>query len=640
VHYRRPCVLLAVLVLLGVMSPALAGSNHPPVRLVVFGDQLVCDVPPRIVEGRTLVPVRALCDKVGAQVTWVPEIRTVEVQLGETHVSIPVGSKTAFVNRQPVKLDVPAVIEDGHTLVPVRFVADALGLEVWWDEETRTVLVDKPSPPRIVGLSWSQLVGHGRLEIQLDRAAGSALLHTLDDPPRLLIDLPDAVLAPGVTGFPVRAGGVHRVRTATLADGTGTRLICDLGQPVRYWMDKSSDGTRIFVNIAYQLLGVAFEKAVGVQAVYIRTNGPVEYRVWTLTDPLRLVIDLPGLTVHPAANRQLEVDSPALRAVRVGQFQVDPDISRVVLDLKRQNPYAVTVEGNGLRVWLLSSLVDVDWEVEGGRVRVALEADYPLLYNAAFVADKQCLRIDLPCTVVAVSQREYASADGHARMTIDQFEASPTTTRVELWVASYQGHRIVTAQDGRRLLVEVFSSPLFGKRIALDPGHGGDDPGAVGSTGLKEKDVNLALAEALAARLRGSGARVLLVREGNDNPSTYERVARANAWGADLYLSIHCNSFWDPRESGTETYYSGSHRDNLVLARTVHRHLVEALGLVDRGLRRADGFVVVREPRMPSALVEVCFLSNPREEQLLLSDAFRERIVQALYEGILEFFQR
>jgi N-acetylmuramoyl-L-alanine amidase len=203
--------------------------------------------------------------------------------------------------------------------------------------------------------------------------------------------------------------------------------------------------------------------------------------------------------------------------------------------------------------------------------------------------------------------------------------------------------------------------------VAIDPGHGGGDTGAVGAlppgtqtglpsrtdaqgrTVLQEKDVNLDIALRLDVLMRAQGARTLLTRTqdlaGGDRPYTTEgadlkaRVDIANAVGADIFVSVHNNSL-AATTSGTETfhfYYSSAAARTL--AQDVHTEMIAALGLPDRGVKTA-GFYVLRNTRMPAILVEGAFLSNPDEALLLADPAVRQRIADAIGRGIAAYAAR
>ncbi len=185
------------------------------------------------------------------------------------------------------------------------------------------------------------------------------------------------------------------------------------------------------------------------------------------------------------------------------------------------------------------------------------------------------------------------------------------------------------------------TSPLAGKTIVIDPGHGGRDPGAVGITGYFEKTVNMAVANELAPMLRAAGAKVLMTRWSDWNPTLWERVNLANSNGADVFVSIHANAHTQSWANGTETYYNswnGSSSRSRILAQQLQRELVSALGLRDIGIKTAN-FYVITNTRMPSALVELGFLSNRHDESVLRQPQTHRRAAEALHRGLENFFR-
>lgn len=149
------CLLLAVMLLASVVcTPACAAQD---VTVFVNGEQVVFDVPPTIINSRTMVPLRAIFEKLGAVVIWDEETRTVTAGRDETTINVTIDSSVMFVNSVPVALDSPAVIIDNRTLVPVRAISEAFGCTVEWMEESREVLIldekTMPIDPEIIEVS-------------------------------------------------------------------------------------------------------------------------------------------------------------------------------------------------------------------------------------------------------------------------------------------------------------------------------------------------------------------------------------------------------------------------------------------------------------------------------------------------------
>ena len=191
-----------------------------------------------------------------------------------------------------------------------------------------------------------------------------------------------------------------------------------------------------------------------------------------------------------------------------------------------------------------------------------------------------------------------------------------------------------------------FLSGLKGKVVAIDPGHGGSDPGAIGVQGTREKQVNLDVAMQVKTNLEKHGAIVLMTRETDNDvselrgPGRGELQARtmfANQNQADIFISIHHNAAVRPTASGTGTYYYLKTVFDTVLAQSLQEAMLQAGGLVHYGVRTAN-FYVVKNVTMPAVLLEVGFLSNAQEEQILNTPDFQQKIARGIVTGIDRFF--
>ncbi|MDI3298992.1 MAG: N-acetylmuramoyl-L-alanine amidase [Bacillota bacterium] len=194
---------------------------------------------------------------------------------------------------------------------------------------------------------------------------------------------------------------------------------------------------------------------------------------------------------------------------------------------------------------------------------------------------------------------------------------------------------------------------LTGRLILIDPGHGGADPGSVGSNGVLEKDVVLGVSLALAQDLRSAGATVVLTRQDDRDLSglppqhprryrtdLYQRATIIEALRPDLFLSVHANAYPDRSARGAQTFYRPDPTgQNRRLAGDIQRELVAAAGLVDRGISSDIRQLVLNRATMPAATVEIGFLSNPEEERRLEDAAFQKRIAWGIFLGVVRFLE-
>lgn len=187
----------------------------------------------------------------------------------------------------------------------------------------------------------------------------------------------------------------------------------------------------------------------------------------------------------------------------------------------------------------------------------------------------------------------------------------------------------------------VISSPdsaLFGLKIALDAGHGGDNNGALGSTGVKEKDITFSVIQHLDSLLKSKGATVVLTRASDVAVPMAGRTENIISSGANILVSVHANSIGnnsDPElTKGTSAYYR--HIGFQPLANIMYGKMLE-LGLDQFGLVGSFNFTLNAPTQLPNVLVETAFMSNPEDEMLLLDDNFRIRIAAQIVKGLQEF---
>lgn len=169
------------------------------------------------------------------------------------------------------------------------------------------------------------------------------------------------------------------------------------------------------------------------------------------------------------------------------------------------------------------------------------------------------------------------------------------------------------------------------KRITINAGHGPKnsgvyDPGAIGPTGLKESAQAWEVAKRVQSKLSRNGWHTLLIQDGDLSDVSN----RSNSWSADYFISIHCNSVADPTAHGVETFYYKK-RDK-VIAEAVQSELVKMTGLTNRKAKFGNHHVT-RETTCPAILVEMAFISNPKEEALMKMDTFDESVAEAICIG-------
>ena len=169
-------------------------------------------------------------------------------------------------------------------------------------------------------------------------------------------------------------------------------------------------------------------------------------------------------------------------------------------------------------------------------------------------------------------------------------------------------------------------------KIFLNPGHGGNDPGAVSKNGLKEKDVVKRICDILAQKLRNAGYSVMVYQE---QQSFTEVSKEENKSGADLFVSVHCNSFSSSSANGVETLYYPTSVKGKQLAECIQNALLNQTGLFNRGCKLRRDLHVLKRTKSPAVLVETAFISNPEEEKLLCDKP--EMFAEGILAGIKNY---
>ena len=190
------------------------------------------------------------------------------------------------------------------------------------------------------------------------------------------------------------------------------------------------------------------------------------------------------------------------------------------------------------------------------------------------------------------------------------------------------------------------SGGLDGKIITLDAGHGGSDPGAIGSDGTKEKNITLAITKMVKEILEQKGAKVYMTRTtdvdvfGPNASDAEELQARVNVgekYNSDMFVSLHINSSVNKNVGGFSTYYYPKTDNDLRLAKNIQNKLAANFGVDDLGVRQAN-FYVIKRISMPAVLVEMCFISNEKELTLMKGQWFQKKTARLIAEGIEKYF--
>ncbi len=367
---------------------------------------------------------------------------------------------------------------------------------------------------------------------------------------------------------------------------------------------------------------------------------------FTLENPNRMVVDIEGLQMSNALEQlvsSVQPDDPYIASLRVGQNR--PEVVRLVIDLKQ----AIAPQ-----VFTLKPVGDYQY-------RLVLDL-YPIVAQD-------------PLMAFLKQQPDLAGDDPLASLLEEITRNAPANTPAPALAAPAQPAAPKVAERTRRRRTLT---------VAIDAGHGGEDPGAVGRGGTREKDVVLAIAKRLKEKVDATpGMRGYLTRDGDYFVPLRVRVEKARRVKADLFVSVHADAFVRPTAGGSSAYILSQRGASSNSARWLaqRENAADLIGGVNLGAESSDvakllldlsttaqikdskvvaqnlltelrsvyrlhkpqveqaGFAVLRAPDIPSVLVETAFISNPKEERLLRSRQYQDKFATALHRGVVQFFK-
>jgi N-acetylmuramoyl-L-alanine amidase len=421
--------------------------------------------------------------------------------------------------------------------------------------------------------------------------------------------------------------------------------------------------------MAAQIMAVRVWPADEYTRVTLENDGELKATHFMVADPPRLVVDIDGLALNETLKSlvaKVESNDPYIKQVRVGQNR--PNVVRLVFDLKEDvRPQVFTLA-----------------PVAGYRHRLIFDL-YPVKPAdpiSAMIAQGNWSDRDVAAATPAPAPQPGAPTVGQtgpdaiAKLEADAARAGSTPAQPQPATQQAQAPGKAPAKDGSQKVMRMVT-------IALDPGHGGEDPGATGTTGVHEKDIVLAVAKRLKAKLEElPNTRVMLTRDADFFVPLGQRVEKARKVQADLFVSIHADAFVDPGARGSSVFVLSEKGASSTAARwlandqnkadligginlaTHDRQLASVLfdlsttaqindslklgkavlseiGGINRlhkGSVEQAGFAVLKAPDIPSILVETAFISNPEEESRLKDDAYQNQLADAITKGIKRYF--
>jgi N-acetylmuramoyl-L-alanine amidase len=416
-------------------------------------------------------------------------------------------------------------------------------------------------------------------------------------------------------------------------------------------------GATLFLSVlapaaanAMQILAVRVWPAADYTRVTLENDAELKATHFLVKDPNRMVVEIEGLTLNATLKdlvAKIQTNDPYIKQVRVGQNR--PNVVRLVFDLKEEiNPQVFSLKPIG------------DYQ---HRLVFDLYPANPVDPITALIEKGEWQKDDALTAAMSGNSKNESSNNKTDNKTDNKVDSRPEQ-KIDK-PAGNQQIRMIT--------------------IALDPGHGGEDPGAIGRAGSREKDVVLAIAKRLKHQLeQEDNMRVMLTRDGDFFVPLQTRVKKARGVQADLFVSIHADAFIEPRARGSSVFVLSEKGATSTAARWLAKKendadLIGGINLKNQdkqlagvlldlsttaqindsmkvgkvvlkeisGVNRLHkpaveqaGFAVLKAPDIPSILIESAFISNPEEEARLTDEAYQDELAEAIVRGIKKYFAK
>jgi N-acetylmuramoyl-L-alanine amidase len=468
-------------------------------------------------------------------------------------------------------------------------------------------------------------------------------------------------------------------------------------------------------SLAAQILAVRVWPADDYTRVTLENDTELKTTHFMVHDPERLVVEIEGLELNPTLKSlvaKIQSNDPYIAQVRVGQNR--PNVVRLVFDLKEAVlPQLFTLSPIGnykhrliFDLYPVHEIDPIANLIAKGEWTQTARSDSPALPNGDIgkrpefkpelkTDTKLAARPDLLADG-KIDGKIDGKGDGKSDAKADVGKTRPDSDSIDKLSqgkpvtdkATASGEKTVAESDGESCCEHKGKHKAGVNRlitIALDPGHGGEDPGAIGRGGSREKDVVLAIAKRLKAKIEEQpNMRVMLTRDADFFVPLHVRVQKARKVQADLFMSIHADAFVEPTARGSSVFVlsekgasstaarwlankenaadligginlkghdaqlagvlldlstTAQINDSLKLGKAVLNE-IGGINRLHKGSVEQAGFAVLKAPDIPSILIETAFISNPEEEAKLGDDAYQDQMANAVLKGIRKYFAK
>ncbi len=515
-----------------------------------------------------------------------------------------------YYNKKHITCDVEAFIEDSRTLVPV-VLLNQMGYKTEWNEKKQTVTITN-SDRKIVLTIGSNIAMVDGITVKMDIKA------------KIVSDR---------TFVPVRF----------ISENFGYKVSWD-GETKSVYISE----TGIMITNMYT------DRDDDVFLIKLEADSEIkDVSRMVLTEPLRYVVDINN-AILDIPQGATEVNSDTIARIRYSQYSTEPYSVRLVIDANKETDvsykytdgfFTISI-GDNAKTPVINSINAVEGK---DAVSFNIKSNRTLKYETYKLSNPTRYFVEFEKAEIDVGSFKYT---GELVEKV-AFDEQKDTIRIIFYIAGAASSSVcdITSSNGQYTVTvkkrntQVSDSEYKSKKlIVIDPGHGGEEPGSVveenGKVILYEKDVNLEIAMYAYEKLLKDGYNVIATRTDDSTVSLVKRAEIANSSQADLFISVHNNSFEKPDAKGTLTMYAydklkdGATITDKELAATIQPYILSATKSQDRELMENAKIYVLAKTNMPSCLVECLFMSNPDDLKKLMDADYIRQMGEQIAVGI------
>ena len=583
------------------------------VFVAINGNKLTgLKMPPIVLNNFTLVPAREVFEAMGATVEWKKDLEQVYVKYNDKLVVIPIGSTKAYVNGQATTMQTAAKIINNKTMIPLRFVATSLGMQVSWDTKTRVADIDTGN------ISSGDVV---EVTEETTTTVAPVITTTTEQTTTTETTTEETTTVASTTETTTEqttAAEVNNISAITFSKGNSYKDIITIEGDYNPDVSKafSSDNKTLTLSINNAKLvadkGNIDEGAYISSGYYYQNNGNVVTVSLNLKDS-NMAVDIRQLgnnkttvTVTYASSNSTDSNNSSSsnsNSSLSGNCGYDAENARFYFKNNGSINIKNIIESDNYN--------DLNYKLtlNGDYTSIFSNTTYPV--NSSYI-NNIVVNSTATSTVITFSEKKI--------MTVLMSEA-----------------------DGYIYIKPVLPKERYSKIIVLDAGHGGSDPGASGN-GLIEKNLTLSMLNKARALFDSDGTiKCYATRTTDTYPSFNDRTDLGNDVG-DAFISIHINDAANTSAAGTETYslYANDQGNGLTsygLASEILKNLLSQLGTKDRKVK-SENWIVLRQSKIPASLIEIGFITNSGDAAIMGSDAGQQKVAQAIFDSVKNLFNQ